>query len=276
MGVNGGSGNPISFQDIQDFYGGSHPIAFSEYYRGGGEVPSTQTVTDLAAHSASGSGDANSGSINIDVQSTTQTPATAVNATLNGQSSITIPAGTVDFQFRINPKADGNLVAVFSSGSFNTSGLTFNQNGPAGSMGPGRAGWFIYGNHGYPSPYVVKVTGTPSSSRTWSSFAPRITENQGSVDSFTNNSQSVAARNFVFTNNTGQNISLTTTASSGGSSTSSVNNGSAITRGAFTGTSESWSVSYPQIQSTENTNTNVPTSGTVSMNTFNAPGNPAG
>lgn len=276
MGVNGGSGNSISFQDIQDFYGGSHPISISEYYRGGGEVPSTQTVTDLAAHSASGSGDANSGNINIDVQSTTETPATAVNVTMVGQQQMVFPAGTVDFQFRINPKADGNLVCIFTSGSYNTSGLTFNQNGPAGSMGPGRAGWFIYFNHGYPSPYVVKASGTISSSRTWSTFAPRFTESQGSVDQFTNNSQSVAARNFVFTNNTGQNISLTTTASSGGSSTSSVNNGSSLTRGSFTGTGESWSVSYPQIQSTENTNTNVPTSGTVSMNTFNAPGNAVG
>ena len=41
MGVNGGSGNLITFQQLQDFYGGAHPISLSEYYRGGALVPSS-------------------------------------------------------------------------------------------------------------------------------------------------------------------------------------------------------------------------------------------
>lgn len=45
MGVNGGSGNQLAFSEIQSFYGGSNPIAISEYYRGGNEVPSTYTTT---------------------------------------------------------------------------------------------------------------------------------------------------------------------------------------------------------------------------------------
>jgi hypothetical protein len=45
MGVDGGSGNPISFSELQTYYGGSNPISMSEYYRGGSEVPSTRTDT---------------------------------------------------------------------------------------------------------------------------------------------------------------------------------------------------------------------------------------
>lgn len=40
---------PITFQDLQDFYGGSHPIGFNEYFRDGLLVPSSRTV--VAANS---------------------------------------------------------------------------------------------------------------------------------------------------------------------------------------------------------------------------------
>ena len=57
MGVDGGAGNTISFSEIQTYYGGSNPIALSEYYREGDEVPGTssasgttsQTVNNIAA-----------------------------------------------------------------------------------------------------------------------------------------------------------------------------------------------------------------------------------
>ena len=45
MGVDGGAGNTISFSEIQTYYGGSNPIALSEYYREGGEVPGTSSAS---------------------------------------------------------------------------------------------------------------------------------------------------------------------------------------------------------------------------------------
>ena len=55
MAVDGGAGNPISFSEVQTYYGGSNPISISEYYRGGDEVPDLQSIydtgTDITAFS---------------------------------------------------------------------------------------------------------------------------------------------------------------------------------------------------------------------------------
>ena len=45
MAVDGGTGNTISLSEIQTYYGGENPISMSEYYRGGSEVPGTDTET---------------------------------------------------------------------------------------------------------------------------------------------------------------------------------------------------------------------------------------
>ena len=56
MAVDGGAGNTISFSEIQTYYGGSNPISISEYYRGGDEVPGSETTTTTQSVNATYSG----------------------------------------------------------------------------------------------------------------------------------------------------------------------------------------------------------------------------
>ena len=65
MTVNGGTtNNPIFFSDLQDAYGGTHPIFFDEYYRGD-EVGTMRTVTSYAAMSNSGTGSITANGIQV-------------------------------------------------------------------------------------------------------------------------------------------------------------------------------------------------------------------
>ena len=80
MSVNlGGLGSNIRFSDLQAFYGGEHPISLSEYYRGGGEVPSTvlsgnNPYTGTTNFPASGSGTGGNHGIAVTVTTTAGGP----------------------------------------------------------------------------------------------------------------------------------------------------------------------------------------------------------
>lgn len=102
MGVNGGSGNEISFSDLQTFYGGTNPISLSEYNRGGPEVPSTRTdtttntnITGLVAQgpggSTGGSGfTGNQTSLTIDGANNSSASASSGTGTITFSASTTV------------------------------------------------------------------------------------------------------------------------------------------------------------------------------------------
>ena len=70
MPVNSGTaGTAISFSDLQSAYGGSHPISLSEYYRGGGEVPSSTTTTSTSVGALTTTTPGNPGSFVVTLNS---------------------------------------------------------------------------------------------------------------------------------------------------------------------------------------------------------------
>lgn len=213
---------------------------------GGIEVDSTQ-VTLLAAGSASGSADnSNAAGFNVDV-TTTSTNA-GVTATLS-QLQLVIPAGQVDFTLVFTPFTGQNINILFTTGSFNTTGLSFEHAGFGGPVGPGRAGWFYFPNQnpgGVGASFTIRVTGTISSQYTWQSFASAgnggITENDGTL-TLTNNAITDTSHDISFTNNTGQTVTLTS-GSTGGAQT--YTNGQ-TRQVADDVDSSSWSLAYNAI-----------------------------
>ena len=192
----------------------------------------------------------------------------------NNISSITIPAGDVDFTMNIGVRS-GNASAVFTESSFNTDGLSFAGGTPIrGSthprqIGPGRGGFFVFGT----TPLTIRVTGTRSSAVTWNAFA---SSGNGGVTEFgsfslTNNAQTSTStvQDISFTNNTGSNV-IFSSSSTGGART--LNNG-ATAQVQDNGASSNWSFAYRYAPSTQPANTAIPTSGTTSLNQFNSPGN---
>ena len=234
------------------------------------------------AGSGSGSSDATVAGIFADVTAqtvTTTNPNASVafaspSNTGNNISSITIPAGDVDFTMNIGVRS-GNASAVFTESSFNTDGLSFAGGTPIrGSthprqIGPGRGGFFVFGT----TPLTIRVTGNRSSAVTWNAFA---SSGNGGVTEFgsfslTNNAQTSTStvQDISFTNNTGSNV-IFSSSSTGGART--LNNG-ATAQVQDNGASSNWSFAYRYAPSTQPANTAIPASGTTSLNQFNSPGN---
>lgn len=233
MAVDGGAGNTISFSEIQTYYGGSNPISISEYYRGGSEVPGTSTV--VAANSDSGTTSATSGSVAAVVTND------STSATINGGFS---QAGTT---FTIDTGTAGGstttLTVFCSSGS--TGGYTIKQNGSTiGSVGEGQTVNLTVNDGGN-----IAITQSFGDPQAGSYNYTRLTR----------------VYDMTLTNNTGQTLNLT---SSPWGSDSSFTNGEV--KSVNNSSSNSWSWSHPAV--TGDFNTNVPASGTINMDVFNAPG----
>ena len=243
----------------------------------------------IDAGSGSGSADATVAGIVADVttrQQTTTNPNASVafaspSNSGNNISSITIPAGDVDFTMNIGVFS-GNASAVFTESSFNTDGLSFAGGTPIrGSthprqIGPGRGGFFVFGT----TPLTIRVTGTRASAVTWNSFASSgnggVTE-RGSF-SLTNNAQSTTTtvNDISFRNNTGSNI-IFSSSSTGGART--LNNG-ATAQVQTGGSSTNWNFNYRYAPGTTPANTAIPTDTdpatpgpTIGLDQFNSPGN---
>lgn len=276
MAVNSGSlGTQISFSDLQNAYGGSHPISLSEYYRGGSEVPSTSTTTLLAAGSGSGSGDGSAASISVDVQN-------ADSSSIGGLTNLTNQPGNgivnlADLSYihlraqgmgnhsvvrYPNANGGGHPTSIFQYSQDDNPGFTVSYRGSAYQSGD----QVIGGTPGFPS------GANSNGSIGYSGFSTTGDYTYIGRRTITN----VSRRTFVFTNNTGQTITLTTTAMGGNSNTTTLTNGSSVTRGPFNGSNQSWTVSYPAVTTTVNANTNIPTSGESNLDQFNVPGAFAG
>ncbi|MEC8755864.1 MAG: hypothetical protein VXX72_09560 [Pseudomonadota bacterium] len=54
MSVNGGANSEIKLSQLQDYYGGGHPISLAEYYRGAVYVPTTKSGTRAVTINSTG------------------------------------------------------------------------------------------------------------------------------------------------------------------------------------------------------------------------------
>ena len=259
MTVNSGSpGTEISLQDLQDAYGGSHPISLSEYYRGGVEVPSTAISGNnpyTGQTSASGSGSGSGGGDGI-----------AVNVT---NRSTTSGGGTSRISYTGNEGGNNNRpgLSTFSNvGSRGDSGATLRVSADtvfahlnySGSLISNRSGYRVSSGSATITSGQVNFRGPAWTSDDGNSSFPQLSSTGEIYRGWRGGGVSFQAayvdqrapqvttqrRQFVFTNNTGQRISLTTTAMGGNSRTATLNRGETIDTGTLNGGSEAWTYSY--------------------------------
>ena len=272
MSVNDGSGTAISWSQIQSFYGGSNPISISEYYRGGGEVPSTHTVTEKAAASASNtatnqqnSQDTTTGQLRL---RRTYDPVTSQS----GQPSQS--NGVVNYgqgnKYWVNNQGTNAQVMAFvgqtadsSDPNYNVrlnAGLNVNDDGQITGCGGGNI--VAQGN----TSGAVVWTGTVSANQ-----AVCVTGGNAGI-SWNTLTQSITPQwDFRLDNNSSSTVNLTATLGGAGRNDSSFTPGE--NKQANNRTISSWSWSHPVVQTQANANTAVPQSGTINANVFNSPGN---
>ena len=240
MAVDGGAGNAISMSEIQSFYGGSNPISLSEYYRGGSEVPGSQTL--VASNSDSGTVSATSGNVAATVANDTTT------ATISHDFFLTQGGGEPSFPFTVDTgTAGGSTVqgTLTNASSEGSSQLRDHSSGDVLAAVSQNASTFVTVNDGQ----VLRLsTGGEA----------------GGLFTYT---RTTRVYDMTLTNNTGQTLNLT---SSPWGNDSSFTNGEV--KSADNQSSNSWSWSHPAVSG--DFNTNVPASGTINMDVFNAPGTP--
>ena len=261
MAVNSGTlGTTISWSDLQAAYGGSHPISISEYYSGGANVPSTNTVVD--SESASGTGDNTTGDVVVDV---TTNPGSTMygslvettpsgNGTANGNTLSYVSLrgeGRGNHTIIRYPQLNfqGHPTQIFSYSQDDNPGFTVTVRGGAHQSGDGPAGQ-----------YTISST----QSIAWSGF-----RSTGSTLGTRSVSVSATTYDHSITNHTGHTLNMTM--SPWADDSSFIDSETATDNG---NSSASWSWSHPAV--TQNSNTNIPSSGVTSINQFNVPGTFAG
>jgi len=332
MGVDGGSGNPISFSDLQTYYGGSNPISMSEYYRGGSEVPSTRTdtttntgITALVNQGSSGSTsgsavDGNQSRLTIDGANNGTAASSPGTGTIVFSDSTTVSvtkdggdnpllgvliSDTVNYNttlsthFRLGGydflDASNAVATKITSSSFvtthtltsaltaGTCGITIGyvagDSDAEGNIEPvaniKRGGTTLYSfnisfSNGGGSAQSTNLTGLQNGdiieARTGSRggfttvrFFPREAVGGNASNTFAAGSHAVSFKG-VGGNNNLPGLDATLNFSTSGT----------VQYNSFGGTFTS--VSTTDTNVTVNTNTNVPTSGTINMDIFNAPG----
>ena len=281
MPVNSGSdGTQISFSDLQAAYGDPTPtpgdtsIPLSAFYRGSGVVPNTRTVTALASGSGSGNGDGSSAGISVDVQNadttSTSIPSRESQAQrVNGGTSYVVNSNDVYIRYAVGggDPDSGTTIRWNVNGGTTRTARDGNQSarvyfwGPRGSGASGANTFF-----GIPP---TAHHGSVSTGNTINGLSG------GSIQAFRATVTSQSRRRFVYTNNTGQTINLTTTSMGGNSNTTMLTPGASVTRGPFNGSNEAWTVSYPAVTSTSSdANNEIPTTGNpIDLDGFNTPGN---
>ena len=256
MGVNGGAGNEISFSDLQTFYGGSNPISLSEYYRGGSEVPGEQVT---AQANTSGTSDQTIGQFTADVTTTSTFSGSLSNGSFT-TGSISIQSDTAKVEiYNLHGDADGGsssastTVTISGVGTIGSFG-TFDNTGNGGLFlactiaGPANNGAVSSPNGGTHSSGTVSATGG------------------GNVRLREVTRASVSTHDVDFTNNSSVTIT-TTSGSTGGAQSYTAGQTRKVKNDS---SSNSYVLGYDAV----NGNTNVPASGTINMDVFNAPGTP--
>jgi len=266
MAVDGGAGNAISLSEIQTFYGGSNPASMSEYYRNGSNVPQTS--------SASGTSSSTVNSIAAVVTSLGSGYTSFSTTITQGNSGYSGGQTSGNWNVIRENAASGTGTwtarvlnsATTLSGSCDGKALTVTKNGTGVvSLGNSGGSWSVSCSPGDVLVWTCSAGigggGTINRSQSWAwSGSPTI---QYTANTNGGTSGSVTGYTVSLTNNTGVTVNLT---SSPWGNDSSFTNGEAK---SDTRSSNSWSWSHPA-------NTSVPTSGTINMDIFNAPGIPTG
>tara|TARA_R100001510_G_C7611572_1_gene174938 strand:- start:228 stop:977 length:750 start_codon:yes stop_codon:yes gene_type:complete len=248
MAVNGGAGNAISFSEIQTFYGGTNPISLSEYYRGGSEVPGFSTAV-AAQGNTNGSTSQTIGEFSVTVTEsngslTTSTVSFGSVTILDTHSFVQLSvSGSGTAFFRKN----GQQLFATDVGGDAPSTATVNFGGPQNQSGD-----------------VSSVTFTASAGDT-------VTASGSGAANFSGGTQGFRARLFdVSYRNNNTNTITTTSGSNGGALTYTQNQSRLVKNDSSTA---SYVLGYDAVSA--NNNTNVPSSGTINIDIFNAPGSPA-
>ena len=268
MPVNSGSdGTTISFSDLQTAYGGSHPISLSEYYRGGTEVPNTRTI--LAAGSSNG-GDVGETGVTRDgiLVQVDDIPGSTMT-TYGNLSRSNPPRGG----YRINDLSTTSFWYGFGVGRGNltishypqpnlgghpTQIFGFSQDDNTGQAIYIRGGAFRSGDRSG-SPFRTVTTGSLSIGGDWTN------QEHGTRTVMTTTTPTTY--NISMRNNTGQTVNFT---SSPTGNDASFTNGE--TRSVTGQSNPNWSFSYPAVTASD-ANNEIPTSGTITLDGFNTPGN---
>jgi|9_EtaG_2_1085328.scaffolds.fasta_scaffold01900_4 hypothetical protein len=286
MGVDGGAGNEISFSDLQTFYGGSNPISLSEYYRNGSLVPGDQIS---AQSNTSGTGNQTIGQFGVAVSSaftgTLNNSANRQNTQTSGAISYTITADDAII------KLGGNHPSGQSDENPQGNWQVLRSGSPI--IGPiqlsaqaGESSGSYFGTRGS-SQYVAQIKGPayqsgdedPTGSAGFGLgelLVTTATQAGDVVDTVTHSDvATVTTRrrdqefDVDFTNNSSVTIATTSGSTNGNSSTGSLTFSAGQTRKVKDDASSS---NYVLGHDAVLGNTNVPASGTINMNVFNAPG----
>lgn len=257
MGVNGGAGNAISLSELQSYYGGSNPISLSEYYRNGSLVPGDQVT---AQSNVSGTADQTVGQFTVDVTTTNaftgSITATTINP-FNGNAGYTIAADTAYVVYgHLHGDADGGSSSVSGTITIGSSTSNYTTQDNTGN-GAFIAGGTVRGPaHGGAGSGTILSAGTTINAYQSGNLSRLIKYTRANV----------TTHDVDFRNNNAVTIT-TTSGSTGGAQTYTQNQTRKVKNDQST---SNWTLGYNAV----NGNTNVPSSGTINMNVFNAPGNP--
>ena len=256
---------PISFQDLQDFYGGTHPIGFDEYFRDGSLVPTDRTV--LAASGAE-SGTTSVTRDGIVVTVTTVPGGTSFGGLTTSSFSGNGVVNTADLSYvyarsegRGNhtvvlypgPNGSGHPTQIFSYSQDDNPGFTIAYRGAAYESGDG-------------SP-IVRTTATQYGGNRSLGFSGFRTPAQIGRRSVITNPTTY---NISMRNNTGQTLNFTSNIGNN----ASFANGQTITSNGRS--SNSWNFSYPGVTMSD-ANSDIPNSGNpIDLGNFRSVTNPTG
>lgn len=266
MPVNlGGLGSNIRFSDLQTFYGGEHPISLSEYYRGGGEVPSTvlsgnNPYTGTTNFSASGSGTGGNHGI-----------AVTVNTTAGGPGPLTVTtrasgAAAIGFMTTQVDRTEIGFIRITDQTSFarvqyvNGNPTTDAARGPAwvnGDSGLGLTAAQVAALPQRNTGQTVAGSGMNGSSLSFSGTG-RATRGAATPDT----------HDISFTNNTGQRISLASS-STGGTRTMEPG---ATAQVQNDGSSNAWSFNYSYVDAGSGSGTGDETNAGIVTDVTTVPG----
>jgi hypothetical protein len=247
MGVDGGAGNAISLSEVQTFYGGSNPISLSEYYRNGSLVPGDQVA---AQSNTSGSSSQTIGQFTVAVSGVLGSP-----STVSVGNSVTVLSTTSRIVLSGNGNGTISYTRVTAGGS--TIGLgSFNIGGddPDGPI-----------NFAVKGPNYDSADGSVSNNTTFNAGDTFQVSASGAA-SASGGTHTTRAGLFDVTFKNNNALTLTTTSgSTGGAQTYTQDQTRTV---KDDDSSNSYTLGYDAILG----NTNVPASGTINMNVFNAPG----
>lgn len=259
MAVDGGAGNTISFSEIQTYYGGSNPISISEYYRGGSEVPGDQVT---AQSNTSGTTSQTIGQFTVTVSGT-------FNGTLSSYTDYISTGSTVSFTVADNTAVIGiGTQHPDKDGGSSTVNYTVNVGGTNVSISSedntGNGAFVADGFWQGPAAFGATGEGTDRGDLTTGTTVSLSASGTSATNIRIRVKTRAGTSDVTFTNNNANTLT-TTSGSTGGAQTYTQSQSRKVKDDSST---PNYTLGYDAVLG----NTNVPASGTINMDVFNAPG----